>query len=403
MVICYSLNEPYIAFYDSVAMLLIVLITFSGRMSLTWRKIIFVATMYMLSVMLLYFMGAYGPGLLYLLATVMFVSLIYSSEVAYWCIGVNSAVVLAVALGMHLEVLRSSMVTMYTPGTWLAVACNQILLSILFVAAVQMLISGLSHTLETESRLKDQLKHEMQESKKLVKELTVKNKEMEQFAYIASHDLQEPLNSILGMVEVMKLPGTRKNPADFDKSLGYISKSVERLKLLIRGLLDYAHIGRQLEVEEVSCHDVIANVVSDLRSSIAESGAKVEIGNSIKQMNPIGVFALDFNQLFQNLISNAIKFRGASVEPVVCLDVVDDGDFFQFSVKDNGIGIGAEALEKIFVIFKRAHDNSTYQGTGIGLAFCKKIVELHGGTIWVESAPEQGSTFYFTIAKSIAN
>jgi signal transduction histidine kinase len=306
------------------------------------------------------------------------------------------------ALGMHLQLMGSAMVTIYTPEAWLAVASNQVLLSILFAASIQMLTSGLTQTLEKESKLKESIKNEVVESERLVKELKIKNEEMEQFTYIASHDLQEPLNTILGITEVLKLPSSKKGDRDFEKSLDYISFSVERLKLLIKGLLDYSRIGRQLAVEEVSSEAVIKNVASDLYSAISESGTRVLIDESVRRMGPIAVFPLDFNQLLQNLISNAIKFRSMSVKPVIEVSVKERSDFFEFLVKDNGIGIDKDNLDKIFVIFKRAHSDASYEGTGIGLAFCKKIVELHGGQIWVESKAGSGSSFYFTISRHLA-
>ncbi|WP_339816253.1 ATP-binding protein [uncultured Imperialibacter sp.] len=402
MAICYYLDQTAIAFYDSLAIVLIVLVTFSKRLSLRCRKLIYVFTLYLLSVSLLYYMGAYGPGLLYLLSTVIFVSLIYSSKLAYWCILINTVICLLFALGMQLQVMDSAMVTIYTPEAWLAVASNQVLLSILFAASIQMLTSGFTQTLEKESSLKENIKNEVIESARLVKELKIKNEEMEQFTYIASHDLQEPLNTILGITEVLKLPSAKSGARDFEKGLDYISFSVERLKMLIKGLLDYSRIGRQLAVEQVRCEEVIKNVASDLRSAVSESGAKLIIDESVRDMDPVAVFPLDFNQLFQNLISNAIKFRSPAVRPVIEVSVKERSDFFEFLVKDNGIGIDKDNLDKIFVIFKRAHSDTSYQGTGIGLAFCKKIVELHGGKIWVESKAGSGSSFYFTISRHLA-
>ncbi|WP_416865482.1 MAG: sensor histidine kinase [Imperialibacter sp.] len=402
MVLCYYLDQPYIAFYDSLAVALLAMVTFSKKMNLRWRKLLFVFTMYLLSVTLLYYMGVYGPGLLYLLSTVIFVSLIYSSKLAYWCIAANTAICVLFALGMHLGLMDSALVNIYTPAAWLAVASNQVLLSVLFAVSIQMLTSGLAQTLDKESSLKESIRNEMVESERLVKELKIKNEEMEQFTYIASHDLQEPLNTILGITEVLKLPSSKKGDGDFENSLDYISFSVERLKLLIKGLLDYARIGRQLEPKEVKCDEVIKNVVGDLQSAVSESGTKVLIDESVRRMAPLAVFPLDFNQLFQNLISNAIKFRRRDVEPIIELSVKEESDFFEFLVIDNGIGIKQDDLDKIFIIFKRVHGDASYEGTGIGLAFCKKIVELHRGKIWVESKAGSGSSFYFTISRHLA-
>ena len=213
--------------------------------------------------------------------------------------------------------------------------------------------------------------------------------------------MQEPLNTISGIVEVLKMDHTTKEDDDFKMSLGFISYSVDRLRGLIKGLLDYARIGRQLELETVDCKAMLDQVIGDLKASISESGARVIIDASVEQLSPFKVYLLDFRQLFQNLLSNAIKFRRDDVAPEIKVSVQRKEDFLQFRVTDNGIGIQKGSLENIFVIFKRGHTNKKYSGTGIGLAFCKKIVDLHGGRIWVESEPGKGSRFFFTIRADV--
>lgn len=403
MVACYVFDFPGIAFYDTLAIFIIVVLTFSRRLTLKWKKILFVATMYILSISLLYYMGVYGPGLLYLLSSVIFVSLIYSSQLAYICIVVNLTICLLFAVAMHYNWADSPMIMIYTAEAWLVVASNQVLLSLLFAMAIHMLTSGLRSTLDNERRLKEEIRREGAESERLVKELSQKNEELEQFAYIASHDLQEPLNTISGIVEVLKLEGVQRNESEYKQSLGFIYTSVERLRSLIKGLLDYSRIGRQLLLETVECHKLLHNVLNDLHASITESKAQVVVEPSIFELPPLRVYPLEFNQLFQNLISNAIKFRKPQIAPEISIGVEDEGDFHKFHVSDNGIGIDEHFLQKVFVIFKRAHARSAYEGTGIGLAFCKKIVELHEGTISVSSSPGAGSCFVFTIAKHISH
>ena len=401
MVACYYFSVPEIAFFDTLAVVLLAIATFRKRLSIKSRKLIFIITMYLLSVSLLYYMGVYGPGLLYLLSTIIFVSLIYSSRLAYICIVVNTIICVLFSLSLRYGIVNTEMATLYTPETWLAVASNLVLLGVLFAAAIQMLTSGFMDTLQTEGELKNKLVLEGIESQKLVKELRLKNEELEQFTYIASHDLQEPLNTISGIVEVLKMDHTTRDDDDFKMSLGFISYSVDRLRGLIKGLLDYARIGRQLELETVDCKAMLDQVIGDLKASISESGARVIIDASVEQLLPFKVNPLDFRQLFQNLLSNAIKFRRDDVAPEIKVSVQRKEDFLQFRVTDNGIGIQKGSLENIFVIFKRGHTNKKYSGTGIGLAFCKKIVDLHGGRIWVESEPGKGSRFFFTIRADV--
>ncbi len=402
MIVSLRLGYSSIAFYDTIALVIILVITFARGISIKWRKRLFVTTIYLLATSLLYYMGAYGPGLLYLLATVIFVGLFYSSKFAYWCIVLNTVICLLFSLLMHLDLLGSYMVTIFTPEAWLAVAANQFLLSILFASAIDMLTTGLNTTLQKEKALREKIKEEAIESKKLVKDLKSKNEELEQFAYIASHDLQEPLSTILGVTELLKLENVKNDEKEYQQSLQFIYGSVERLRSLIKGLLDYSRIGRQLNTGAVNCYDMVKNVVSELDNLITEHHAKVVLDQSVKVLPKFMAYPLELNQLFQNLVINAVKFSREGISPEVHISVKDEGSFNHFVIADNGIGMKAESIKDIFIIFKRAHSDKKFKGSGIGLAFCKKIVDLHGGSIWAESAPGKGSKFHFTISKSIS-
>lgn len=169
MVACYYFSVPEIAFFDTLAVVLLAIATFRKRLSIKSRKLIFIITMYLLSVSLLYYMGVYGPGLLYLLSTIIFVSLIYSSRLAYICIVVNTIICVLFSLSLRYGIVNTEMATLYTPETWLAVASNLVLLGVLFAAAIQMLTSGFMDTLQTEGELKNKLVLEGIESQKLVK------------------------------------------------------------------------------------------------------------------------------------------------------------------------------------------------------------------------------------------
>lgn len=225
--------------------------------------------------------------------------------------------------------------------------------------------------------------------------LMAKNKELEQFAYIASHDLQEPLRTVANYTRVIE--------EDYGNLLGkdglHHTKSMKaatsRMSDLIKGLLEHSRIGTNHRLTEVSCHKVIANLKNDLQLRLKEKNVKIKISKLPK----IKAYETEFRLLIQNLISNAIKFSRPETSPKIEIGCIEKEDTWQFSIKDNGIGIAEKHKEKIFRIFQRLHHSSEYEGTGIGLAHCQKIVELHGGKIWVSSEPGQGSTFYFTIYK----
>lgn len=229
------------------------------------------------------------------------------------------------------------------------------------------------------------------------KELERKNKELEQFAFVASHDLQEPLRTTSSFVELLQKQYTGKLDEKGDKYINYIMRSTERMKILIKDLLDYSRIGRKGEIELVDCNVVLQDMLADLALVIQEKHATV-ISDPLPVING---YPMELKQLFQNLVINAIKFSREGVKPEVKISVGRTRGFWEFAVQDNGIGMEEKHSEKIFIIFQRLHTRNQYEGSGIGLAHCKKIVELHGGRIWLKSKPGEGSTFYFTIREKM--
>jgi light-regulated signal transduction histidine kinase (bacteriophytochrome) len=226
-------------------------------------------------------------------------------------------------------------------------------------------------------------------------ELTRSNADLEQFAYVASHDLQEPLRMVSGFLNLLE---ERYKPLLDDKAREWIGFSVEgaaRMSQLIRDLMAYSRVERRGHEQGMtdSTHS-LAEALANLRSSIDTAGAAV----TNDELPTVLADSTQLVQLFQNLIGNAIKFRSQDRPCQIHVGARREGGRWHFSVRDNGIGIPAEHFSRIFVIFQRLHDRSKYEGTGIGLAICKRIVERHGGHIWVESSPGEGSTFHFTLA-----
>ncbi len=226
-------------------------------------------------------------------------------------------------------------------------------------------------------------------------ELERKNKELEQFAYVASHDMQEPLRTTSSFVALLRKQYKGKLDENADKYLDYIVQSSDRMKVLIKDLLDYSRLGGKKERRQVDCNSIVEQVKADLNRVIRESKAEVKTGN----LPLLDGFPTELKLLFQNLVSNSIKFHRPGVPPVVEVNSNQRNGVWEFSISDNGIGIEPQYLDRIFVIFQRLHNRTDYEGSGIGLAHCKKIVELHGGRIWVESEPGVGSTFFFTISE----
>ena len=224
-------------------------------------------------------------------------------------------------------------------------------------------------------------------------ELARSNKDLEQFAYIASHDLQEPLRAVAGFMGILKKKYHDKLDDDARKYIDHAVEGAERMQALINGLLAYSRVGtRGGDLKPMSMQTAFDAAINNLQVAIGESNAVI----THDELPDITADAAQMTQLLQNLIANAIKFRGNGL-PEIRLMARHEDQHWVFGVRDNGIGIESQYFERIFLIFQRLHTRIQYPGTGIGLALCKKIVERHAGRIWVESEPDCGSTFYFTI------
>ena len=239
----------------------------------------------------------------------------------------------------------------------------------------------------TERRLREE------ELKKLSEELARSNTELRDFAYVASHDLKKPLQSIEGFAKLLGRRYKGKLDAKADEFIEYIGSSVKRMQELIKDLLEYSQIGaKEKKFKPTDCSGVVDKAVGNLQAAIEESNAVV----TYDELPTVMVYTPQIISLFQNLIDNAINFRGEEA-PRIHISAQRKGDEWVFSIQDNGIGIDPKDSEQIFGMFQRLHGSTEYPGTGIGLAICKKIVGHHGGRIWVESEPGKGSTFFFTL------
>ena len=225
-----------------------------------------------------------------------------------------------------------------------------------------------------------------------LKELERSNKELEQFAYVASHDLQEPLRMVSSYVKLLSRRYKGKLDSDADEFIFYAVDGATRMQSMIQSLLTYSRVGSKGKAfEQVDCETVLDQALSNLAVTIEENKALV----SHDPIPTVMADDLQLVQLFQNLIGNAIKYNDKD-SPQIHVSAEEKDNEWVFSVKDNGIGIDPDYRDQIFQIFSRLHEKE-YYGTGIGLAVCKKIVERHGGKIWVESEAGEGSTFYFAI------
>jgi signal transduction histidine kinase len=228
-------------------------------------------------------------------------------------------------------------------------------------------------------------------------ELATTNAELERFAYVATHDLQEPLRMVSSFMQLLKKKYEKQLDEQAREYILFAVEGANRIKKLILDLLEFSRVSSSKEeFTTTDMNSVLKTATQEFSKNLKEEGADI----IIPALPAINANTLLMVQLFQNLIGNALKYR-SSLKPVIRIGCKEEDDQFIFSVTDNGIGIDPQYSNKIFILFQRLHSkNKTYEGTGAGLAICKKIVELHGGTIWLISEPGQGSAFYFTIAKN---
>jgi signal transduction histidine kinase len=244
-----------------------------------------------------------------------------------------------------------------------------------------------------EKQLRQSRRQAEEDLAKKVEELARSNADLEQFAYVASHDLQEPLRMVTAYTQLLGERYRGQLDADADKFIGYATEGAMRMQVLIQDLLAFSRVGRAESGDAtIDCNTVMQEVLQALSAAVQESGAVI----SYSQLPKIQGDQTQVGQVFQNLIGNAIKFRGKDA-PKISVQAESKDEQWWFEVSDNGIGIPPENASHVFDVFYRLHARSEYPGNGIGLAICKKIIERYGGRIWVESRSGSGSRFKFTL------
>ncbi|CCG98389.1 histidine kinase [Fibrella aestuarina BUZ 2] len=246
-------------------------------------------------------------------------------------------------------------------------------------------------------RTSSEYERELAIRQQILQELSRSNQELEQFAYVASHDLQSPLRTISSYLTLLE---TNYGGHLDDQGRHLIQTSTaaaSRMRVLINDLLTFSHVGSALEFTEVNLQDLVAEILEEQQHEMNAVQATIEVG----PLPTLQAGRTELKQLFQNLITNGLKYHRAGVPVQLQVQAKELGNSYQFSVTDNGIGIDPKHYQRVFQLFQRLHGRARYPGTGIGLATCKKIIDIYGGKIWIDSVPGNGSTFYFTIPKHI--
>lgn len=263
----------------------------------------------------------------------------------------------------------------------------------LIISPIKNQAGKITHFMGMQLDVTDRIKAEHRLRKK-ARELEDANRELEQFTFAASHDLQEPLRMITSYLQLIDKRYASGLDEDGRTFLNFANEGAERMQALIYDLLTLSRISNADDrYRETDLNELARRAIENLKISIRESGATI----NVSPLPTLSVDPTQIVQLLQNLISNAIKYRQNGVKPVISITAKRTVGTYTFAVTDNGIGIDKQHFERIFVVFQRLHTRSEYSGTGIGLAICSRIVERHGGRIWVESEPGKGSTFKFSI------
>ena len=384
-----------IAVLDFVVVATIFFVAFMPKLGLKTRKIIFISTVYILSFMLLFYVGIVGSGMVYLLTACLFTILIFPLS-GYWPAWINFLFCFIYGCLIYFNLLPSNNSITFTLGEWVAISTNLIFVSFLFTILIPGLFKSLQTTITKELDLQNELMIEKSALTIALKKLSQKNEELEQFSYIASHDLQEPLRMISGFLKQIE---NKYNDKLDEKGKQYIYFAVDgaqRMHRIILDLLEYSRAGKiEAAKEKVDINNLFIEINILFQRQIKEKGASISCTN----LPVLFTYRTLIEQVFQNLISNALKYSETVNKLKISISSKDIGSHWLFAVEDNGIGIDPEYFKKIFVIFQRLHNKNEYSGTGLGLAICQKVIDYLGGEIWVESNFRQGSIFYFTVLK----
>ncbi len=273
-------------------------------------------------------------------------------------------------------------------------AASHVAIWLLGLAAILVAANAGHRWMEERLRWEEALERRTADLAARSAELEYSNAELQQFAYVASHDLREPLNVVEGYAKLLDRHYRDRLGAEADEFLGYMIDGVGRMKALIRDILALSRIGSQGEpFAPADLEKVLGEALANLAPRIGELDASI----SHDLLPTVEVDRRQLARVFQNLLGNAMKYRKRDEPPRIHVGVTEGNGEWTFSVADNGIGIESRHFDKIFLVFQRLHPGSMYEGTGVGLAICKRIVERHGGRIWVESEPDKGSEFFFTL------
>lgn len=397
IIICLQTETYLILWFDLFCLVMLVFVGYVPFLSVKTRKILLILLLFLTAFVLLKELGNFGPGLAYLLSGTIFSLLLFPGKKTF--APFLFTLILCVAYGflIHYEVVQIQSNHGDQVLEWFAVSSNVLFMSAVFSMIIPFFFSKLEGILGEKIHLLESVRKSNLELEKSIEEVKTKNLELEQFAFVASHDLQEPLRMISSFMD--KLKRKYEDRLD-DKALQYIHYSrdgAQRMKQIILDLLLYSSSNRPAElIEEVNLNELVAEYTLLRRKLITEKKATI----TFDVLPVLQTYKAPITQVFHCLIDNALKYMKENVPPHIEIQAKEKEAFWEFVVKDNGIGIDEQFYDKIFVIFQRLHNRNQHDGNGIGLPVAKRSVEIMGGKIWLKSKMGEGTTFYFTVVKN---
>ena len=397
LIMAYINNHTALFIFDLGSFLISIIAAFVPGIPLIIRKWAIFLMFYGTGAVLIFFVGNFGPGLMYLLSVSVLMILFLPNKQAFVSFYLNLATCTLFSFLIYFEVIihLPSLPTLELLH-WVTVSANLIFLSAVFSFLIPKLFSRLENSLREQYSLQEKLKKGTVKLKASLHEVESKNKELEHFTFVVSHDLQEPLRMISGFMGLLQ----KKYSSQLDeKANTYISYAVDganRMRLLILDLSEYSRINKITDAPVLlDPEKIIKDIKLTFQSEISKKSAEITTGPMLKFLGYQSFFSL----LIQNLISNSLKYSDPKRPPIIHFTMEEREKDFLFQLSDNGVGIDSNYFDKIFVLFQRLQNKQTGHGTGMGLAIVKKVTEILGGEIWVTSAVGKGTEFTFTLPK----
>lgn len=392
----YKVDYLSVIILDTLAVGLLMVAGFWPNLRISLRKFLFVAAFYVASVGFLFIIGLSGPAFLYMLAASFFCTILFPVKYAFYPAIANVIFCVIIGLLIPFEVMLWKDDPNHNIPEFIAVASNLIFLGFFASALFPKVFDLLEKSIHNERILKNQLNQRNNDLENALEKVEKKHAELETFAYSASHDLQEPLRMITAFLQQLE---KKYNPLLDEKGKKYIhfaTDGASRMKDMITALLEYSRVGRfDGPKTSIDLNELVENTTRLFQVAIKEKKAKI----IVHPLPIVASYELPISQIFLNLIGNALKYSKPDIAPIIEISGEEKETYWEFSVKDNGIGIEKGFHERIFNLFQKLHHKKDFEGTGIGLAIVKKCVENLGGKINIESKVLIGSNFSFKIPK----